>query len=211
VEERRAIGIRFQDRVLQHKLSINGAYFEIAQTNVTVPNPAYQNDPTQPQTLVSDLKNKGYELELMGSITSEPVGVATYSHLNMRDNLGRMVRGVADNNASALLNYRFKDSDLKGLSLNAGVNYSGKRAGDVPPPTSPSSMSWSQVSFYLKPQYVNTIGASYRMNDQYTFRLTIDNVFDETNYIAVAGARSWGSGLTTATGRNVRFTTTLNF
>ena len=40
--------------------------------------------------------------------------------------------------------------------------------------------------------YVNTIGASYRMNDRYTFRLIIDNIGDEKNYISVAGGRSGG-------------------
>ncbi len=193
------------------RLSINGAYFEIAQTNVTVPNPAYQNDPTQPQTLVSDLTNKGYELELMGSLTSNLSAVATYSHLDMRDKLGRMVRGVADDNAALLLNYRFKDTEVKGLSLNAGINYSGKRAGDIPAANFTQLGIVEQVSFYLKPQYVDTIGATYRMNEKYTFRLKVDNIFDEKDYIAVAGARSWGSGLTTATGRNIRFTTTFNF
>jgi iron complex outermembrane receptor protein len=193
------------------RLSINAAYFEIAQTNVTVPNPAYQNDPSQPQTLVSDLTNKGYEFELMGSLGSNLSAVATYSHLNMRDRLGRMVRGVADDNAALLLSYRFKDGEIKGLSLNAGINYSGKRAGDLPAANFTQLGVVEQVSFYLKPQYVDTIGATYRMNEKYTFRLKIDNIFDETDYIAVAGARSWGSGLTTATGRNVRFTTTYNF
>jgi iron complex outermembrane receptor protein len=144
-------------------------------------------------------------------VTSNLSAVATYSHLNMRDSLGRMVRGVADSNAALLLNYRFKDSEVKGLSLNAGFNYSGKRAGDVPSAGFTQLGVVEQVSFYLRPQYVDTIGATYRMNEKYTFRLKIDNVFDEKDYIAVAGARSWGSGLTTATGRNIRFTTTFNF
>jgi iron complex outermembrane recepter protein len=201
----------FKTEFFNKKLSLNGAYFKIAQSNVTVPNPAYQNDPTQPQTLVSDLSNKGYELEVSGSLTSDLSVILTYSHLNMRDSLGRMVRGVADNNASALLNFRFKDSELKGLSLYAGVNYSDKRAGDLPATGYTQLGVIEQVSFYLKPQYVNTLGASYRMNDRYTFRLIIDNIADNKNYISVAGGRSWGSGLTTATGRNIRFTTTVNF
>ncbi len=194
------------------RLSANVSYFEIAQTNVTVPNPAYQNDPTQPQTLVSDLSNKGYELEAMGSVTSDLSVIATYSHLHMRDALGRMVRGVADDNSALLVNYRFnKNSDMKGLSLTAGINYSGKRAGDIPASNFTSLGVVEQVSFYLKPQFVDTLGLTYRMNEKYTFRLKIDNIEDDTNYIAVAGARSWGSGLTTATGRNIRFSTTYNF
>jgi iron complex outermembrane receptor protein len=201
----------FKTEFFNQRLSINGAYFEIAQTNVTVPNPAFQNDPTQPQTLVSDLSNKGFEFELMGSINANLSALATYSHLNMRDALGRMIRGVADDNSSLLLNYSFKEGELKGLTLNAGINYSGKRAGDIPAANFTALGVVEKVSFYLKPQYVDMIAASYRLNDRLTFRLNIDNVLDNKDYIAVAGARSWGSGLTTATGRNIRFTTTVNF
>ena len=193
------------------RLALSGAFFKIAQTNVTVPNPAYQNDPTQPQQLISDLKNHGVEFEAMGSVTNDLSVVAAYSHLSMRDSLGRMVRGVADNNASLLLNYRIKDGDLKGLSLSAGVSYSGKRAGDVPSTGYTALGVVEQVSFYLKPQYVDTIAVSYRLNERYTFRLNIDNIFDQKGYLSVAGGRSWGSGLTTATGRNIRFATTVNF
>ena len=129
----------------------------------------------------------------------------------MRDSLGRMVRGVADNNASLLMNYRFKDGDMKGLSLNAGINYSGRRAGDVPSAGFTALGVVEKVSFYLKPQYVDTISATYRLNSRYTFRLIVDNIFDQKDYISVAGGRSWGSGLTTATGRNIRFSTTVNW
>src|SRR6185369_12376054 len=108
------------------------AYFQISQTNVTVPNPAYQTDPTQPQTLVSDLSNKGFEVEVTGSITKNMSVVGSYSHLHMRDALDRRVRMVADDNASLLVNYHFDDNAFKGTAVYFGVTYSGKRAGDVP-------------------------------------------------------------------------------
>jgi iron complex outermembrane receptor protein len=200
----------FKSEFLNKKLALSGAYFEIAQTNVTVPNPARQNDPTAPEQLVSDLTNKGYEFELMGRVNENLSVIATYSHLNMRDALGRMVRGVADNNASALLNYRFNDGGAKGLALVAGISYSGKRAGDAPINYTALSVV-GKTFFFLKAQYVDTVGATYRLNDRYTFRLNIDNVFDRKNYLAVAGGVFWGTGLTTATGRNIRFTTTVNW
>lgn len=200
----------FKTEFFGGKLSLNGAYFEIAQTNVTVPNPARQNDPSAPEQLVSDLKNKGYEVELMGRVSDNLSVVATYSQLKMRDALGRMVRGVADNNASALLSYRFTDGDVKGLTLNAGVSYSGKRAGDAPINYTVLSVP-GKTFFYLKAHTVDTFGATYRLNDRYTFRLNVDNMFDRKNYLAVAGGVFWGTGLTTATGRNIRFTTTINW
>jgi iron complex outermembrane receptor protein len=205
--------IGFKTEFFGQKLSFNAAYFEIAQTNVTVPNPARQTDPSAPQTLVSDLSNKGYEFEVMGRLTDSISLIGSWSHLKMRDSLGRMVRAVADNNATLLVNYRFTDGEAKGLAVNFGTVYNGRRAGDSPgngtnlTPLNVATLS----SFYVKPQYTTTLGFSYRWNEHYFTRLTIDNVFDEKNHIAVAGARFSGAGLTTMPGRNIRFSATINF
>jgi iron complex outermembrane recepter protein len=205
--------IGFKTEFFGGKLAFNGAYFEISQTNVVVPNPARQTDLTAPEQLISDLSNKGYELELMGSVTENLSLIATWSHLKMRDSLGRMVRAVADNNASLLANYRIADGRLKGLAVNAGVIYNGRRAGDAPGNgTSYTPLGIpTQSSFYLPAQYSTTLGFSYRWNEKYHTRLTIDNVFDDKNYISVAGARYSGAGITTQPGRNLRLTTTFHW
>lgn len=203
--------VGFKTEFLNKRLSLNGSYFEISQTNVTVPNPARQTDPTAPEQLVSDFGNKGVELELMGSLTSNLSAIATYSHLKMRDNLGRHVRGVADDNAAVLLNYRFKDGTLKNLSVNFGVSYSGRRAGDVPAINYTALNVVAKTSFFLEPQYVTTFGATYRWNEKFLFRLNVDNVFDDKGYISVAGGRVSGTGITTAPGINVKFSTTVQF
>lgn len=200
----------FKTEFFNRKLSFNGAWFEIAQTNVTIPNPARQTDPTAPQQLISDFGNHGLEFELMGSLTPNLSAIATYTNLTMRDALGRHVRGVADRNASLLLNYRFTDGDAKGLSLNYGVSYSGRRAGDSPINYTALNVV-GKTSFFLKPQYVTTLGASYRWNEKYHFRLNIDNVFDDKDYINIAGGRVSGTGITTAPGRNIRLSTTVAF
>jgi iron complex outermembrane receptor protein len=129
----------------------------------------------------------------------------------MRDALGRMVRGVADDNASAMLNYRFHDGSLKGLTVNAGVVYNGKRAGDVPDGNFTALNVVKKVSFYLKPQFTTMLGFNYKWNETYTTRLTIDNVFDDKDYISVAGGRIAGTGLTTQPGLNARLSVTVNF
>ncbi len=197
---------------LDRRLSLNAAYFEISQTNVTVPNPAYQTDPlNQPQTLVSDLSNKGFEVEMMGGLTKNLSVIGTYSHLKMRDSLGRMIRMVADNNASMLLNYHFDDGAAKGLALNFGLSYSDKRAGDSPSAAYTQLRVVEKVSFYLKPQYLTTIGATYRLDHHWAFRLIIDNPLDDADYISVGGGRISGTGLTTQPGLNARFSTTFTF
>jgi iron complex outermembrane receptor protein len=200
----------FKSEFFGQRLSFNGAYFKINQTNVTVPNPEHQTDPTAPEQLVSNFGNHGMEFELMGGVTDNLSLILTYSHLHMRDNLGRDVRAVADNIGSFLANYRFTQGPLKNLSLNAGVTYTGRRAGDTPINYTPLGVV-GKVSFYLKPSYGTTFGAAYRVNDKVSLRLVVDNVFDDKDYILVAGGRVSGTGLTTAPGINARLSTTLEF
>jgi len=205
--------IGFKTEFFDQRLSFNFSYFEISQTNVTVPNPARQTDPTAPEQIVQDLSNKGWEVELIGGLTENLSIIATYSDLEMRDSLGRHVRAVADRNASALLSYRFTSGPANGLSLTAGVSYSGRRAGDTPVNYMPAPFNnvVGKTSFFLEPYYTTIVGASYRYQDRWLFRLTIDNIFDDKGYIQQAGGRVSGTGITTAPGINIKFSTTVSF
>jgi iron complex outermembrane recepter protein len=109
-----------------------------------------------------------------------------------------------------LLNYRFNGHGFRGVSLNLGINYSGRRAGDTPINFTPLNVV-GRTSFFLKPYYVTTLGASYRWKEKYLFRLNIDNLLDDKGYIQQAGGRVSGTGITTAPGLNVKFSTTMNF
>lgn len=191
------------------RLALSAAYFEITQTNVAVPNPDRQTDPTAPEQLVSDLGNHGYEIELVGGLSPSFSVLATFSELKMRDSLGRRVRAVADRNAGVLLNYRVRAGRFEGLAVNVGVSYSGSRAGDTPISYTPLNVV-GKTSFFLKPYYVTQLGLSYRWRN-YLFRLNVDNVLDDKGYIQQSGARVSGTGITTAPGLNVKFTTTLTF
>ncbi len=200
----------FKTEFFSQKLSFNGNWFKIDQTNVTVPNPARQTDPTAPEQLVSDLGNDGFEFELAGSLTPNLSAMASYAHLKMRDSLGRHVRGVADETASLMLNYRFADGSLKGLGLTLGVTHVGRRAGDVPINYTPLNVV-GKTSFFLEPQTLASATVSYRWTRFISTRLNIDNLFDKKGYIAVAGGRVSGTGITTATGINFRLSTTIDF
>lgn len=199
----------FKSEFFNQRLSFNVSYFEISQTNVTTPNPLRQTDPTAPEQIVQDLNNHGYELELIGGITPNLSMIGTFSQLKMRDALGRHVRAVADRNAALLLNYRFTEGSVKGLSFSFGVSYSGRRAGDAPPAYTIANKV-AQTSFFLKPYYVTNFNASYTWKN-YVFRLFVDNVLDDAGYIQQAGGRVSGTGITTAPGMNVKFSTTWNF
>ena len=99
---------------------------------------------------------------------------------------------------------------MKGLSLYGGVTWTGSRAGDTPINFTPLGVV-GKTSFYLKPSYVTTVGASCRFRDKWAFRLNVDNVLDDNGYIAVAGGRVSGTGITTQTGINVKLSTTFEF
>ncbi|HEY0874292.1 MAG TPA: TonB-dependent receptor plug domain-containing protein [Vicinamibacterales bacterium] len=201
--------IGFKSEWFNQRLAFNAAYFEISQNNVTTPNPLRQTDPTQPEQIVQDLGNHGYELELSGGITNALSVLASYSELKMRDSLGRHVRGVADRNASVLMNYRFLQGAAEGLSLSFGVSYSGRRAGDAPPAYTIANVP-AKTSFFLKPYYVTNFSASYTWK-HLVYRLYVDNVLDDKGYIQQAGGRVSGTGITTAPGMNVKFSLTVNF
>ncbi len=208
VQDEFGVKTEFFDR----RLAVTASWFEIDQTNVTVPNPEHQTDPDAPEQLVSDLGNHGYEAEVVGRINDSFSVFGTFSHVKMRDSLGRRVRAVADDTASLLLNYRFDpDSQLNGLSMALGVTYVGSRAGDTPNPNFTPLGVPTQVSFYLEPMFGTTFSATYTWRERYTFRLFVDNILDDKDYIAVAGGRIIGTGLTSATGRNIRLSATVEF
>jgi iron complex outermembrane receptor protein len=192
------------------KLSLAAAYFEIAQTNVSVPNPERAVNPSAPTSLLADYENHGAELEVTGAITRNLSVIASISQLKLRDALDRRVRSVADNLASILLNYRFLDGALKGLSINAGASYTGERAGDATATNFTPLNVPTQISFYIPSYTVYNAGASYSW-DRYQIRLYVDNLTNDKDYVQQAGARISGPGLATATGMNVRFSATLKF
>lgn len=193
---------------LDGRLSINAAHFQIEQTNVSTPNPARITDVNAPLTILSDLKNHGIEFEAIGSLTKQISIIAGYTHMKMRDALGRRVRVVADDAGSLLANYHFTDGPLKGFSASLGAVYSGEKAGDLPSPNFTPLGVPTQVSYYV-PAYT-----LYNLNLSYSWKRTkltlfVDNLFDKEGITQGGGVG--GLGLSPAWRRNVRFSTSFEF
>jgi len=193
------------------RLGINFAYFEITQTNFVVANPAYYaGDTTQPTDLLSDYSNHGTELEVIGALTRNLSVMASVTNLKMRDARGRHVRAVADHLAAAMLNYRFEEGALKGLSFTLGATYASERAGDIPTPDFTPLGVVTQTSFFVPSHTRWSAGASYQWG-RYGLRLMVDNLTDKKNYFSGAGARFSQPGLASADGRNIRGAITIKF
>lgn len=196
--------------LFDQRLGLNLAWFRIDQTNVTVPNPEHQTNPGAPEQLISNLGDHGFELELTGGLTPNLSVVAAFTELRLRDSLGRRVRAVADRNASLLLNYRYTPNPRHRLSFSLGLSRAGERPGDATSVNFTPLGVPTRQSFKIPAHLVTSLGAAWKWS-RYQFRLNIDNVLGDADYLRLAGGRVSGTGLTSATGRNIKFTTTVEF
>jgi len=166
------------------RLAFTAAHFQIAQTNLVTPNPAYNVDPAHnaPNTL-SDQANHGFEFNLVGGLTKNLSVIASFTEMKLRDPFSRRVRNVPDQLANLLLNYRFTDGALKNFTVFAGVVHVGNAAGEnaqndpktgvaVTPQGAPT-----QTGFYVAAWTVYNAGASYRW-DRCRFNLNVDNLLN---------------------------------
>jgi len=193
------------------RLSLNLAYFEIKQTNITSGNPArIAGDMTAPATLVSDQKNHGVEIELNGALTRNLSAMASFSQIKMSDQYGRDVRFVSKNLAAGLLSYRVHEGPLSGLSATIGAIYTGKFAGEVPSLDLTPLNVVVQPSFYIPSYTLINAGLGYDWS-RYQVRLYVDNLADKKNYIQTGGARFGSEGLFSGAGRLVKLSATVKF
>lgn len=200
------VGLKAQ--FFDERLSVTLAQFRIRQSNVAVPNPDHQTDPTAPEQLISDLTDHGFEFELTGGLTANLSVVAAYSRLRLRDSLGRTIRAVADENIALLANYRFRHA--RHLAAYAGVTWTGARAGDAPAENFTPLGRPTRHSFIIPAYTTTTLGASWRTGS-WLVRLNIDDPFAATDRLRQGGGRVSGTGLTAASGLNVKVSTTFEW
>jgi iron complex outermembrane receptor protein len=166
------------------RLAFTAAHFQIAQTNLVTPNPAYNVDPAHnaPNTL-SDQANRGLEFNLVGGLTRNLSVIASFTAMKLRDPFGRRIRNVPDQMANLLLDYRFPDGALKNFSVFAGVVHVGNTAGENAQndPTTGVAVTPqgvpTQVGYYISAWTVYNAGVSYRRG-RCRFNLNVDNLLN---------------------------------
>lgn len=181
--------IGFKVETTDNRLMLTAAYFEISQTNVTVPNPAFLNDPTEPPSLISDISNDGFEVELVGALTKNLSVVASYTYLDQKDSLGRPVRAISPRNAGLLLKYRFPGTWEK-LSVFGGVSHVGRRSGEAPAIDFTSLGVVAQPSFFHPPLTLVSLGGKYDWSERLSIAMNLDNVTNERYLIPTARANN---------------------
>ncbi len=166
------------------RLSFTAAHFQIAQTNLVTPNPAYNVDPAHnPPNTLSDQANRGFEFNLVGGVTKNLSVIASFTAMKFRDPFGRRARNVPDHMANLLLDYRFTAGALKNFSLFAAAVHVGKTAGENPQIDPATGVAVTplgvptQPGFYVAAWTVYNAGASYRWRNL-RFNLNVDNVLN---------------------------------
>jgi iron complex outermembrane receptor protein len=190
----------------KQRLSFTVAHFQIIQTNLSTPNPAFNADPVNnPPNILADFSNHGYEFELKGGITKNLSIVASYTSQRLRDPTNRRPRNIADRTTGALLNYHFTSGELNHLGVFLGMTRQGKTAGDTITGFTPLNVA-QQTSFYVPPVMIFNTGATYPWKNT-AFTLTVDNLADKKGFWQAADR----GDVPPIPRRNVRLTATYTF
>lgn len=196
----------FKSEWLNQRLSINGDHFQMAQTNVSTPNPLANIDPVhQPGNIFTNNANHGFELNVIGGVTKNLSLIASYTRMKYRDAFGRRVRNVPDDMENLLANYHFTQGALKNFNIFGAVERMGQTAGESQTGFNSNGVT-RQVGFYVAAWTVFNAGAGYTI-DRYRFNLNVDNVLNSKFAWEPASRLS----VSPYPGITVRLTTTVKF
>lgn len=159
-------GIKFQPAGTASFMTL--AAFDLTRANVLTFNPADPDFSSQ----TGEIRSKGIEVEGVGELTKEISFVASYTYTDAQVtkstdlDLGKRPFTVPEHMASIWGNYAFKGGPFDGLSVGAGVRYTGSTAGDL------------ENTFYV-PSYTVTDAAIRYQYENVLFSINANNVFDK--------------------------------
>ncbi|MBI5768052.1 MAG: TonB-dependent receptor [Verrucomicrobia bacterium] len=177
-----------KNELLNKKLNVTVSYFDIKQTNNTVP--SFPLDPLNPNVLVPGVISRGFDgdaswqfssnLYLMGSFAwYEPKSVLgpAVNGIYVQPYYGRAVTGsipvanTAKRTSSLFALYRFTHGSLKGLDVGLGYNYLSRRAITDGP---------NQVMLgYVDGRLLLNSSITYKYSQHLTYTLNLDNLTNE--------------------------------
>jgi len=188
----------------------------VAQSNVSVPNPANLLFPAPVPPLpglLSDRTARGWEYSLNMELNDEISLVANYTTFRNRDVNGSPIRGTAEKSAAVWAKYTAaKSSGLAGFGAGLGISHAGKRAGDTQTGFAQASVIAGkpvikQPTFFL-PSYVRVdLALSYRFDNRWSVYTFVENILDE-DYLAGSLNRN---SVVVGVPRNIKASVTYTF
>ncbi len=158
--------------LLDDRLTANAALYQIERQNVGTPdlaNPGFQIN-------AGEQRSRGVEFDLAGELMPGWRLIASYAYTDARvtkaanNTAGRRPAGIPKHSASLWSTYEFRSGDLAGLGFGAGVFVVDNRYGNA--------ANTFEVDGYLRAD-----ATVYYRFENYTFRLNVQNLFDEEYYL----------------------------
>jgi iron complex outermembrane recepter protein len=119
--------------LLDGRLSLNGALYNLTKTNILTPDPA---NPTK-KIAIGEANSKGLELDALGKLSDTLSLIASYAYTDTEitkdfgGNKGNRLPYAPRNQYSLWLSYHPQGSTPDGLTLGGGVFGAGQRYGDA--------------------------------------------------------------------------------
>lgn len=162
------------------------------------------NDPNYPPSSWSDpccyvrdgnLKSQGFEFELNGEVLpgwQVALGYTYNDNKNTRDNDAKFAEITPKHLLKLWTDYTFSEGSLNGLSLGGGVTAqsSNFRSGwiqEYNPISGIYDGDYYEYQFDVPGYAVWSAAAGYKVNDNLSINANLNNIFDKTYYITIAG------------------------
>ncbi|MEH2179960.1 TonB-dependent siderophore receptor [Nostoc sp.] len=165
------VGIRAE--LLDKRLSVNLAYYDIAKTNIPTTDP----DDDLYSIGIGEVKSRGIELDVAGEILPGWKVIASgflndayvsKGYEGLPD--GRHLTNAPYHGASFWTTYEFQKGNLQGLELGAGLFFTGDRNANLEKP------------LFILPSYVRTDALIAYKRDNWQAALNFKNIFNVKYY-----------------------------
>ena len=172
--------------LLNHKLTVDVSYFDIKQTNNSVP--AFPTNLLNPRILIPGVISRGFDGDFTFKVSHELSLLGTFALYHAKSVLGPAaatiiqpyygvirtgsipVQNTAEQTASLFAAYKFGNGKLKDLRVGLGANYQSKRA---------VTDGANQVMFgYLPSRTLVQLNLDYTLNRHWRYSFNADNLFN---------------------------------
>ncbi|MEM8612132.1 MAG: TonB-dependent siderophore receptor [Cyanobacteria bacterium P01_H01_bin.105] len=155
--------------LLDDRLAVSLAYYQLRRNNVVTQDPTPGNDGFQVQ--VGEQASDGVEFDIVGEILPGWNIIANYAYTDARiseDSVfenGMGLLNAPKHAANLWTSYEIQSGDLAGLGAGIGLYFQGERNGDLRNP-------------FTLPSYTRTDASIFYRGDQFRAQLNFQNLFD---------------------------------
>ena len=196
--------------LMDGRLRVSGAIFRIEQDNFAVPD--IDPDTGLPYLIPGTVDpaskaamgtvSKGYELEMQGEVLPGWDISAGWSHFKATDADGNDVQAHQPRKVFRMATKYELGGALNGFSIGGSARWESRPPQTAANPATGVIEKVGQKAYWL----VNLLGA-YDINDQLSFQINVNNLFDKRYY----NTNSWFGGYIYGEPRNVRATLSYGF